>query len=66
LAKIEAMSFYIRVSSLITPLHRITQTEEPEKQYCNNDKKVIAFLFVTKKVIIGFRVVSRRGRAIAF
>ncbi|WP_216628768.1 type II toxin-antitoxin system HicA family toxin, partial [Microcystis aeruginosa] len=29
LAKIEAMSFYIRVPSLITPVHCITQTEEP-------------------------------------
>jgi hypothetical protein len=29
LAKIAAMSFYIRVSPLITPVHCITQTEEP-------------------------------------
>jgi len=33
LAKIEAMSFYIRVSSLITPLYCITQTEEPVISY---------------------------------
>ena len=31
MAKIEAMSFYIRVSPLITPVHCITQTEEPER-----------------------------------
>jgi len=29
LAKIEAMSFYIRGETLITPVHCITQTEEP-------------------------------------
>jgi hypothetical protein len=31
LAKIEAMSFYVRVLSFITSLHCITQTEEPVK-----------------------------------
>ena len=30
LTKIEAMSFCVRVLSFITPLHCITQTEEPK------------------------------------
>ena len=39
MAKIASMSFSIRVSSLITPLDCITQTEEPKKVFLTKSTK---------------------------
>ncbi|BAG05425.1 unknown protein [Microcystis aeruginosa NIES-843] len=44
------MSFYIRVSSLITPVHCITQTEEPAGRD-RNELKVLTFIILNNNFL---------------
>ena len=45
------MPFYIRVPSLITPVHCITQTEEPNIIRRNSDKKAVLVDFGASRVV---------------
>ncbi|MFN7247951.1 MAG: hypothetical protein ACK5UO_15190 [Microcystis sp.] len=65
MAKIEAMSFYIRVSPLITPVHCITQTEEPKK--INGLTAGIAYQqFTNRRILIALVVAILAGAAKLF
>ncbi len=52
------MPFYIRVTSLITPVHCITKTEEPEllREGISKEDIVLAFYDLETRKLTGFAV----------
>ncbi|WP_409875769.1 hypothetical protein [Microcystis sp.] len=50
MTNIAAMSFYIRVSPLITPVHCITQTEEPQEVNLTIEENSESLISIMDKV----------------